>query len=125
MSPDLAPDRALAADRPAERRSHSRYGVELDLHYKLLWRQRVRDEGTGKTCDLSTGGIFFRADRSLPKGWPVELAIDWPMRLDGICPLQLRVMGKIVRSSETGTAVKITHHEFCTRRGASTAAGGP
>jgi hypothetical protein len=92
-----------------------RFAVELDLRYKLTWRHQVLHEGSGKTCDFSRTGIFFRADQALPKGLPVELSIDWPMLLDGVCPLQLRVSAKVLRSSEAGTAVKIMRHQFRTR----------
>ena len=123
MSPDLASRRAYAA-KPvaAERRARLRFAVELNLRYKVTWRQQVLHEGSGKTSDFSRNGIFFRADQALPKGFAVELSIDWPMLLDGACPLQLRISGKVLRSSGAGTAVKIMRHWFCTRS-RSTAAG--
>ena len=123
MSPDLAPRRTYAAKSvAAERRARLRFAVELNLRYKVTWRQQVLHEGSGKTCDFSRNGIFFRADQALPKGFAVELSIDWPMLLDGVCPLQLRISGKVLRSSGAGTAVKIMRHWFCTRS-RSTAAG--
>jgi hypothetical protein len=116
MSPDLASRKAYAANPvAAERRARLRYTVELDLRYKVTWRQQVLHEGSGKTCDFSRNGVFFRADQALPKGLAVELSIDWPMLLDGVCPLQLRISGKVLRSSEAGSAVKIMRHWFCTR----------
>ena len=116
MSPDLASRRAYAVNPVAgERRARLRYAVELDLRYKVTWRQQVLHEGSGKTYDFSRSGIFFSSYQALPKGLPVELLIDWPMLLDGVCPLQLRISGKVLRSSEAGTAVKIMRHEFCTR----------
>jgi hypothetical protein len=123
MSPDLASRRAYAA-KPvaAERRARLRFAVELDLRYKVTWRQQVLHEGSGKTCDFSRNGVFFHANHALPKGLAVELSIDWPVLLDGVCPLQLRISGKVLRSSEAGTAVKIMRHCFCTRS-RSTAAG--
>ena|ERR1700674_2252063 len=124
MSPDLASQSAYAAKpRAAERRARLRYAVELDLRYKLTWRQQVLHEGSGKTCDFSRSGIFFRADQALPKGLPVELSIDWPMLLDGVCPLQLRISARVLRSSKAGTAVKIMRHWFCTRSRYRAAAG--
>jgi hypothetical protein len=123
MSPDLASRKAYAANPvAAERRARLRYTVELDLRYKVTWRQQVLHEGSGKTCDFSRNGIFFHAEQALPTGLAVELSIDWPMLLDGVCPLQLRISGKVLRSSEAGTAVKIMRHWFCTRS-RSTASG--
>ena len=73
MSPDLASRSAYAANPVAERRVRLRYAVELDLRYKLTWRQQVLHEGSGKTCNFSRSSIFFRADQALPKGLAVEL----------------------------------------------------
>jgi hypothetical protein len=123
MSPDLASLSAYAANPVAERRVRLRYAVELDLRYKLTWRQQVLHEGSGKTCNFSRSGIFFRADQALPKGLAVELSIDWPVLLDGVCPLQLRISGKVLRSSAAGTAVKILRHQFRTRSRSRAAAG--
>jgi hypothetical protein len=124
MSPDLASRSAYAANPLArERRVRLRYAVELDLRYKLTWRHQVLHEGSGKTCDFSRNGVFFRADQDLPKGLSVELSIDWPMLLDGVCPLQLRIVGKVLRSSKAGTAVTIMRHQFCTRSRSAAAPG--
>ena len=122
MPPNATLAVALATDPSStERRSHLRYPVALDLHYRLFGRRAPRLEGAGKTCNLSTGGIFFCADRSLPEGLSVELSIDWPVRLEGKCLLRLRIAGRIIRSSEMGTAVKTTRYEFYTRGSVSSA----
>jgi len=117
ISPHLARSavRVPPEDRPPDRRSHPRYPIELDLRYRpLRYGWAARKEGFGKTRDLSTGSVFFRADQPLPKGLPVELSMDWPVRLDGVCALQLWITGKVVRSCGPETAVKIIHHEFRT-----------
>ena len=125
MSPDLAsryPD--VADNLPAERRTHARYAVEMDLSYKLLRNQKVLQQGVGKTRDISSGGTFFNADQRLPAGGQVELSIDWPTLLNGVCPLQLRIKGKVMRNSGPGTAVKTLHYEFRTRATQSLSARG-
>jgi hypothetical protein len=116
MSPDLA-IRAhfVAPDELADRRSHQRYPVELDLRYKLSYGRQTLNRGLGKTRDISTKGVFFRADQPLPKGRDVELSMDWPVRLGGLCPLQLKIAGKVVRSGASGTAVRIKNYELRTR----------
>ena len=118
MSPDLAlPGSIAPANRAVtERRSHVRYSIELDVRYNGSCEQRVPHEGSGRTRDFSSGGIFFSTNQPLPPGNCVNLFIDWPIPLDGTCPLQLVITGKIVRSSRDGVAVKILHHEFRTRR---------
>ena len=100
---------------PTDRRSHRRYPVELDLRYKLIYGRRVLNGGLGKTRDISTKGVFFRADQALPRGRDIELSMDWPLRLGGLCPLQVKIAGKVLRSDESGTAVQIRHYEFRTR----------
>jgi hypothetical protein len=115
MSLDLArkPAVFLTDVTPADRRSHPRYAIEMSLRYKISGNHDVR-EGSGKTCDLSTGGVFFSADQIMPK-LDVELWIDWPFLLENVCPLYLKISGYVVRNCETGSAVKIRRYEFRTR----------
>lgn len=117
MSPDLALRDVCASPDVvrANRRLHQRYPIELDLRYKLIHGRQVLNVGVGKTHDISTKGVFFSADQALPSGLDVELSMDWPLRLGGLCPLQLKIAGKVLRSGELGTAVQITHYEFRTR----------
>src|SRR5580658_5435346 len=86
------------------RRQDRRYGIHLDLRWKLIRRRRVLDTGVGRTLDLSSGGILFDPGRQLPVGLNVELAISWPVLLRNVAPLQLIVSGKIIRGSQSRTA---------------------
>ena len=97
-----------------ERRSDRRYGIHLDLKWKLIRRRRVLDSGVGHTVDLSSGGILFDPGRPLPVGLNVELSISWPVLLRNVAPLQLIVAGKIVRGGQNRTAVCMVQHEFRT-----------
>ncbi|SRR5579871_5522618 len=99
---------------PGERRQDRRYEIRLDLRWKLIRRRRTLETGTGSTVDLSSGGIHFETDRSLPVGLNVELSIAWPALLHNMAPLQLVAFGKIVRSSGTRTAIQMYQHEFRT-----------
>jgi hypothetical protein len=124
--PALALTEALAAEalsiqpRTVERRRHSRYELELELKYTVLKGPAPQD-GVGKTRNVSVGGACFLADQGLPAGLLVDLSIDWPVLLDGICHLQLRMLGLILRSAEGEIAIRAMHHEFRTRRSPSTA----
>src|SRR5260370_4105120 len=119
MSPDLALGAACASPDvlPSDRRSHQRYPIELDLRYKLIHRRQVLNGGVGKTRDISTKGVFFSADQALAKGLDVELLMDWPLRLGGLCPLQVKIAGKVLRSGESRTPGQIRNYEFRTARG--------
>ena len=97
-----------------ERRGDRRYSLLLDLRWKLIRRRKVLDAGTGRTIDLSSGGILFDAGRHLPAGLNVELSISWPALLHNVAPMQLTVSGKIVRSHGTLIGVRIAQHEFRT-----------
>ena len=116
MSPDLAlPTDCIVSDVVTDRRSHPRYPIELDLRYKALRGRRILKEGLGKTRDISTKGLLFRVDQPLPKGATVEVSLDWPLRLDGLCPLQVKITGEVLRNAESGTAIYIRRYEFRTR----------
>jgi len=97
-----------------DRRKDRRYGIHLDLRWKLIRRRRVLETGVGQTVDLSSGGILFVPGRTLPVGLNVELAITWPVLLRNEAPMQLIVSGRIVRTSPNGTAVEMAQHEFRT-----------
>jgi hypothetical protein len=97
-----------------ERRSDRRYGLQLELRWRLIRRRRVLDTGMGRTLDLSSGGILFDPGRRMPEGLNVELSISWPVLLHDVAPLQLVVSGRIVRSRGNQTAVRMVQHEFRT-----------
>src|SRR6266481_9117728 len=81
-----------------DRRTDRRYDITLELRWKLIRRRRVLDTGTGTTADLSSGGLQFDAGRHLPEGLNVEVSINWPVLLHNVAPLQLIVIGRIVRA---------------------------
>ena len=97
-----------------DRREDRRYGIHLDVKWKLIRRRRVLDAGIGKTVDLSSGGLLFDPGRHLPEGLNVELSITWPVLLHNVAPLQLVVSGRIVRASGRQVAVRTVQHEFRT-----------
>src|SRR3954470_22339881 len=97
-----------------DRREDRRYGIHLEVKWKLIRRRRVLDTGTGKTLDLSSGGLLFDPGRHLPEGLNVELSITWPVLLHNVAPLQLVVSGRIVRASARSVAVRTVQHEFRT-----------
>lgn len=97
-----------------ERRSDRRYDLRLETRWKLIRRRRVLETGSGRTIDLSSGGILFEAGRPLPVGLNVELSVTWPVLLQNTAPLQLVVSGRIVRSDGSLVAIRMTQHEFRT-----------
>ncbi|MBF8285289.1 MAG: type IV pilus assembly PilZ, partial [Anaerolineales bacterium] len=63
----------------------------------------------------SSGGVLFSSDQVLSVGTKVELAIDWPFLLQRTCALRLVVMGRVLRSDPSGTAIQTERYEFRVR----------
>lgn len=97
-----------------ERRSDRRYDINLNVRWKLIRRRRVLDSGTGKTVDVSSGGLLIETDRELPSGLNIELSIAWPVLLHNVAPLQLVVAGRVVRTTGQRVGVRMVQHEFRT-----------
>jgi hypothetical protein len=98
-----------------DRRETSRFPVREDVRYRLLHARGMPANGVGHTLDIGSGGIRFTTEERLPIGRLVELAMNWPVRLDGVCPLQFVAVGKVVRSDATKAVVQIERYEFKTR----------
>jgi hypothetical protein len=75
----------------------------------------VLESGRGYTVDLSSGGILFEAEHTLPVGLNVELLIDWPVLLHNVAPMRLQVTGRIVRTVGNRIAIESAQHEFRTQ----------
>ncbi|HWC97301.1 MAG TPA: PilZ domain-containing protein [Candidatus Sulfopaludibacter sp.] len=99
---------------PGDRRSDRRYEMHLDLRWKLIRRKRVLETGVGNTVDLSSGGIQFNANRSLPVGLNAELSVSWPAMLHNTAPMQLVISGRIVRCDGHRVSLQMVQHEFRT-----------
>jgi len=98
-----------------ERRGKRRFHIEQDVRYKMLYGQRIAETGSGKTLNISSGGVWFTTENMLTTGMPVELAMNWPVLLNDACPMKLMIYGCVVRSNERGAAVAIERYEFRTQ----------
>jgi hypothetical protein len=85
-------------NRAGDRRLKRRYRIEQDVRYKMLYGQRVAETGSGKTTNISSGGVCFTTDSMLSIGIPVELSMNWPVLLNQSCLLKLMIYGCVVRS---------------------------
>jgi hypothetical protein len=102
------------SEQDADRRIDHRYDISLDLRWQLVHRRRVILSGTGRTLDLSRGGIRFDAGQRLPVDLAIELAIAWPTLPQSLRKMQLLVSGRIVRTSGTQVAIRMSQHVFRT-----------
>src|ERR1700676_3366999 len=103
----------LESNRSYQRLSR-RYPIALEIEYKLLRKGRIERLGLGRTLNVSSGGVLFEANESLPAGSSIELLMRWPFLLEGVCPLKLVIHGSVVRSDSRRIAVRTKHHEFRT-----------
>jgi hypothetical protein len=104
-------------DPTVERRASKRFPIEQEVQYKTLdHRAPVPESGAGKTVDISSGGVLFETAQRLRFGKRVEVAINWPVFLEGGCPLKFVVVGRVVRADDTRAAISIEQYEFRTRR---------
>jgi len=109
---DLLDERALTGER--ERRAKRRFQIDQEVKYKMLYGQRIAETGTGRTVNISSGGVWFSTENMLTSGMPVELSLSWPVLLNDSCPMKLMIYGCVVRSNERGAAVAIERYEFRT-----------
>jgi hypothetical protein len=109
--------RALKQSEPsADRRVTHRLPIEREVRYKVIGgKQPVRPAGSGKTLNMSSGGVLFTTESDLPEGARVEIAVSWPAQLNGATPLKLVATGVLVRSEEKRAAISIQSYEFRTR----------
>ena len=102
--------------RASERRGRSRFPFWEEVRYRVLNAKTQHLGGRGKTTDMSSGGLRFTTAGELEHGNLVELSVDWPARLGGVCPLQFVAVGRVVRSDNDSAAVRIQKYEFRTRK---------
>ena len=109
--------RVRRAERASsERRASTRFSLNLEVSYTVSGRRGPVETGSGRTIDLSSSGLRFTALRPLEPGLRLDVAIDWPVRLEGDVHLQLIAAGVVVWSKGTETALRIQRHELRTRR---------
>lgn len=96
-----------------DRRADRRYDFEMPLHFSCQsgW---LHSSGSGMTKDLCRKGILFVSETVPPKDTDVELRIEWPFLLQNVCPLELLVWGRVLRSDRRGTVVRMSRYEFRT-----------
>lgn len=98
-----------------ERRTKRRFPIDQEVRYKMLYGQRIAETGTGRTVNISSGGVWFTTETMLASGMPVEISMNWPVLLNDSCPMKLMIYGCVIRANERGAAVAIERYEFRTQ----------
>jgi CheY-like chemotaxis protein len=103
----------------AERRNNARFPCRLAVSYQTLEHPILSGQGTSETLNISSKGLLFTSNEQFHQGQLVQVALDWPARLENQIPLKLVAEGRIVRNSNGQTAMTIEKYEFRTRRTAA------
>jgi len=106
----------LPKESGPDRRASTRFPLTLEVRYAVWDGTRApRRAGSGRTVDVSSGGIRFSADTLLPIGVRLDVAMNWPVLLDAGVQLQLVASGVVIRALEGETVLQINRYEFRTR----------
>lgn len=89
------------------RRQYQRFPIVAQAEYSFAGHR-----APATTLDIGRGGVLLKTNTVLRVGEQIEVLIDWPVLLDQRCPLRLVIFGKVLRSNQAGTAVRITRYEF-------------
>ena len=90
----------------SERRSSTRFPLQL---LAVLCAGDVRI--SGKTANISGGGLLMTCDEDIRKGTPVTVRIQWPIG-QGESQLSLVVRGIVVRREPDRVAILHRRHDF-------------
>ena len=96
---------------PRERRADTRFPMALEVRYSAP----QGEGGSGRLIDIGRTGLRFVAPGPRENGRRMDVAINWPVLLEGRVQLQLVVTGTVVRSSGSETVLRISRHAFRTR----------
>lgn len=108
MSP--APNLRKSVDT-SERRNSPRYPIAVPAKYNVGDCPHY-----AQTCDISSGGVFIHTQDTLTVGDKIQLRLEWPVLLEGRCPLQLAIKGEVIRTDLHGAAIRISTYEYRLRR---------
>lgn len=108
-------EQVLSKNEDRDRRTKRRFLIEQEVHYKMLYGQRIAETGNGRTMNISSGGVWFSTENMLTTGMPIELSMTWPVLLNDSCPMKLMIYGCVVRSNGKSAAVAIERYEFRTQ----------
>ncbi len=114
---NLSPHRSTSSHEVGhDRRRTNRFPVHEEVRYRVIQGRSGGVHGKGQTLNFGSSGILFTTEEALPLGRSVEISVNWPARLDGVCALQFVAMGRVVRAEPDKAAIRIERYEFKTRR---------
>lgn len=104
-----------SAPEGVPRREKRRFPMDLGVRYRRVKGKRILAVGVGNTVEVSSNQIRFTTQWPLLPGDRVQLAVDWPVKLDNSVLMKLEIYGCVVES-ESGTAtMEIARYDLRTR----------
>jgi hypothetical protein len=97
-----------------ERRVKFRYPLELNARYQTVGASGGAISGIGQTVNMSSGGMFLACGGNIPEGTRLKTFVEWPSLLNGTTPLQLIMVGTVVRSTALGVSIALESYQFKT-----------
>jgi len=96
------------------------YPIALVFEYRAYSDERLVQSGAGQTIEISSRGLRLRIPEEIPSEiTEVQLAIAWPVLLNGVTPLQWSVKAHPAWRAPGWIFVCIASHEFRTAGGRS------
>ena len=97
-----------------DRRSGRRFPLRMSVAYRVFlnYERQVLGQGKSHTVDMSRTGVLLRTRGAYPAGASAELLIEWPVPSGDATPVQLRIVGTVVRNDEHGMVIEILRHGF-------------
>ena len=87
-----------------------KYPIEADLEYEAI--DGVVVAGRGRTKEMSSSEVVFKAESPIPAGLTIRINMDWPVFAENVTPLRLYISGMTVRTESGYAACKFGRHEF-------------
>lgn len=103
-------------ENPDDRRGALRFDLGFDLQFREIGEGADPVQGSGKTIDISSDAILFTPDCAVKPGTRLEVAVAWPVRLDGRISLKLIARGVVMGYRKPNAVVAIQYYEFRTQR---------
>ena len=95
-----------------ERRTHTRYPIQLALRFTVRPKGKPEVTGSGMSVDMSSVGLSLRSSLRLSSGESVLVDIDWPVPSGGGVPQHLVLCGRVVWTRGFSAGVSVWWHNY-------------
>ncbi len=89
--------------------------IDQALQYRVLYKGAEQVDGVGTSVEMSSTEVRFKTSTPPSRGNLLELSVNWPVALNGSCPLKLVVNGHVASVADETVVVRICSYNFRTR----------